>query len=355
MRYDYGARRERDRYALALSQESDQKDAPIFVEPEPTLYEQLSAKQLYDLYDSEDGLLNKASEIVLSRGFERLAEAIYQQEFPFPDAVVMLDTSARPLVAGVKPILDSVANVSEDQLPRPDYSFLVLFRDRYLIEYAKMRKLHQLDIWRESVRKKVFSDAEGEGDPYPTPEQVLTQQVLYVRTWEAGLGRLRSLILAAAHRTKKEPVHLLFVDDYVSQGRTINAVSLMLDELEKDPLFPIVDRSFFAFFAATQEGQTSRELNVKRSDEFGGRFLHGSDPVIDFLLTDFSSFPYASNGGFVLSAAAKNEREQEKSRCVGVRKIYGEPLVHRAKNASLSVRESLNRQIRALAEPFIFS
>lgn len=355
MRYEHGTRGERTRDTLTLNRRLEQESAPLPIEREPTPYEQLPRERIRDLYTSEDELLDKASEIVLRRGFECLAEAIRHEVFSFPDMVVILDTSARPLIAGIKPLVDSATANFKNPPPPPDYQFLVLFRDKQLIEYGRARKRNGLDVWRDSVQQKSIVDALIEGNRRPNHDEILAQQEMYVSTWEASLARLRSLILGMVYRTKVEPVQLLFVDDYMSQGHTISVLNLMIDELENDPAFPTVDRSFFAFFAALQEGETSSEFDAKVSEEFGGVFRHGADSFREYLLTDFSGFPYTWNGGFVIDADAKEERQLLKSRGVGVRKIQGQPLAQRAKYRSLSARESLNQQIRVLAEPFIFS
>jgi|GEM_PF-6782124 len=349
MRLESMPRAKRTQDAFKEYAESKEVEKPV---PNPfalTRFDQLSRKEVEELYDSPDELFNKASDIVLSKGFERLAESLRSERIPVPDLVAFLDTSARPLAVGAKPIIDAIAESKKNAAP--EHQFLVLFHDTKIVEYAQMRKLGRLDVWREQESKSIAAELSYEGDETPVEVKLDQQETNYAKAWDACSERLRQLIQTTTKRTGKDPVKLLFVDDFYSSGRTLKMLSAILNELTEDPTLPQIEKTFFTFYAALDRGQKPTRFDEHRSKEFGGAFLHGSDRAEDVRLDVFAGFPYTKNAGFVFNEDEQAERAMSKAVAVGVKKTLGEPLAQRvqASRASRKVRE----HIKALAQPFI--
>ncbi|MFH1712359.1 MAG: hypothetical protein ABH846_03955 [Patescibacteria group bacterium] len=173
-------------------------------------------------------LINQSDREVLERGLNKLAEILKDKaDEDLPKVFIFPDTSARPLVYAVKPVINEL--YEQRGLPKPDFQFFAVYR--------------QDELYYEATREE------------------------YDKTLEENTARLKEIKKNAKLDSGDS---VLFIEDYLSLGRT----SMIMDELleKADYQNKGIRDERFAFFVASSNPKWKYGTSIQDTgfDKYGG-------------------------------------------------------------------------------------
>lgn len=328
--------------AITESVKSDLKDTfydnPFHTKRVPPTYKELLEARFKgetpkETMLREHELLNKSDLLVLHKGFSAIFDKLNELDAEqFPDLIVFPDTAARPLALGVKTMADIIA-AGKDK-PQPDYRFAVLFHAEEIAGYAKALALGSVDEWTATLKLRLSKaqedmdnpDYDPDEDPIAKEKKIDLQIQKIKEAWAACYERMCEIARHTAHKTGKDEIKLLIVDEFFSQGRTMNLLTEILSAMSKDASLPRIQPSMFAFYSYVDgtDRDAAKRADDEASQKLHGTFWHGADRNTDPSLKLYGCFQYAYANSWSLDPLEDARLAYEKAAKIGVRKEMGE-------------------------------
>lgn len=270
----------------------------------------------------------------------------------FPDAIVFMDTGARPLAAGVLPIARAISE--QRGLPMPENRFLAGgFRNFFLDEVHAAQESGD-PAWKETFVEKML-DRGGKYGPKTPQEEAETRAYWeeVIRQDEASAQALKERLTDILEDTKAK--HVLIVDDYLSQGLTLKQVHRVLQSMDKE-LRPQV--TFMSFFAKEEWLPYDEDLDVQPPNPLLAeaavqRWLDEGFRVVlpTREASDYAGFVYGHKPDF---AKAEDEAKAKlKKSFIGVEKIPGQVFSKVAAERDQELMLQLRHEMRGIADEIL--
>lgn len=313
-----------------------------------------------------ESILNKRDQEVIDRGLAKLYEMLdVTPDHELPSIILFPDTSARPLVYAVKPVISAL--YKQKGLKEPEYRFVVthsgpeelsrMFPDEFLEEYQadylreKEEVLEQVlhesnqELTEELDRPSVGSQySQDSGSDQRIKE--LKRSIEYtqneisnlpkkvekmVMSWNLLFDRLDEIV------GQNYEANILVIDDYLSKGASLGMMNYAILSSRKD-----VYGKYFVFCATVSGLDTTAQKNIS---------VNYGVSTGDAGFKDYGGFSYRTlNLGFVEPEVAAAKKQQIFEPFIGVRKNIGDKYSSRSPEANKQSMRRLRQEMKARGE-----
>jgi len=285
--------------------------------------------------ERHEPILNEDDRKVLEFGLHELENLLSEKETKeLPSTVVLMDISARPLYYAIKPIIE---NVYKDKKETPQYYFLSAVRDTEIIKlntYEDEKDLEEITegIYEEKIDGFGWSTKKVGERTFQKPKIKIRENIDYDGWKEAFKNRFAKIL------DNSPAGNLLIVDDYLSNGETLNKIQETAGEILT------TDRKldFFVFFDSNGESvskntDTNIHAGINRK-ELGGKEL-----------MNFNALSFTNKYGSPWTPQTKSKYTKEE--IVGVKKtVDPQETVVPNEKVNIEGKRQLRKEMEAVAK-----